>query len=65
MTGMMTTSLAALRLEADMLGLWLDEAMRDPFVTEVEFIQKVERYGEVLRQLKRLRRAQKPSLFYA
>lgn len=48
-----------------MLGLWLDEAMRDPFVTEVEFIQKVERYGEVLRQLKRLRRAQKPSLFYA
>ncbi|MFQ5572142.1 MAG: hypothetical protein ACE5G0_20890 [Rhodothermales bacterium] len=62
---MMTTSLAALRLEADMLGLWLDEAMRDPFVTEVEFIQKVERYGEVLRQLKRLRRAQKPSLFYA
>ena len=41
-----------LQFEADLLAMWLDEAVHDAVVTEEVFLEKVERYGEVLRRMK-------------
>ena len=45
---------AVLQLQADSLALWLDEALHDAAVTEEAFVEKVGRYGEVLRRLKQV-----------
>ncbi len=47
---------AVLLFEADSLALWLDEALHDPQVDEEQFFRKVERYGQVLRQMKAMGR---------
>ena len=41
-----------LQFEADLLAFWLDEALHNAAVTEEAFLEKVERYGEVLRRMK-------------
>ena len=41
-----------LQYEADLLAMWLDEALHDPSIDEQQFFRKVERYGEVLRRMK-------------
>ncbi len=41
-----------LRLEADLLFLWISEALADPNVTEAQYVARVERLDAVLNQLK-------------
>jgi len=54
--------LKTLHLEADHLAYWLDEALHDPMISEDEFYSQIERYGAVLRRIKRIRNAQTPTL---
>ncbi len=55
MTTPASHKMTVLQLKADMLAVWLEEALRDPLVTEEAFHEKVERHREVLCTMKRLR----------